>query len=111
MFGKKLNEKVTDELERRKRALDRSADVNNDFSGETNPFSAGGLIENPLFTPDYKLSEMMVKTTYARLISPRFKTRNGSVYEIRGRLLQHKVIMKVVELIKFETNLIIHIGM
>ena len=90
MFGKKLNEKVTDELEKRKRALDRSADVNNDFSGETNPFSAGGLIENPLFTPDYKLSEMMVKTTYARLISPRFKTSNGSVYEIRGRLLQHE---------------------
>ena len=90
MFGKKLNEKVTDELEKRKRALDRSADVNNDFSGEINPFSAGGLIENPLFTPDYKLSEMMVKTTYARLISPRFKTRNGSVYEIRGRLLQHE---------------------
>ena len=65
MFGKKLNKNVTDELERRKRALDRLQ------------YKQGS----------YDLSEMMLKTTYARLVSPRYKNKKGSLLEMKGRLL------------------------
>ena len=80
MFGKRLNENVTAELERRKRALDR-LDYNDQFGGERTPTSP------TTGAPEYNFSEMMVKTTYARLVSPKYKNKKGSLLEVKGRLL------------------------
>lgn len=80
MFGKKLNENVTAELERRKRALNR-LDYHNDFGQERTPSSPTTGV------PEYNFSEMMTKTTYARLVSPKYKNKKGTLLEVKGRLL------------------------
>tara|TARA_B100000287_G_scaffold207394_1_gene195693 strand:- start:674 stop:5578 length:4905 start_codon:yes stop_codon:yes gene_type:complete len=86
MFGRKLNENVTKELERRKRALDRVSYYNN-FAGSYSSKALDGV-------PEYGLSEMMQKTTYSRLISPMYTTPSGNIHEIKGRLLATTAISK-----------------
>ena len=64
MLGEKLNENIIKELEKRKRALSRE--------------NYGQVLEGD----NYSFSEMMLKTTYVRLVSPKYKT------QIDGTLLQ-----------------------
>ena len=86
MFGRKLNENVTKEIERRKRALDRNG-YYNDFGGSVGSYAIDGV-------PEYNLSEMMQKTTYSRLISPMYTTPSGNIHEIKGRMLASTAISK-----------------
>ena len=87
MFGRKLNKMVTNELERRKRAMDRT---NFYASRERSYFDASfesRKVNDVLLPPEYGLHEMMMKTTYSRLISPMFTRPDGGLHEIHGRLL------------------------
>ena len=63
MLGEPLSQNIQDELNKRKRGLNRE---------NYGQYLAG---------QDYSFSEMMTKTTYVRLVSPKYKT------EIQGTLL------------------------
>ena len=65
MLGEPLSNSIRDELDRRKKGLNRDNGL---------PNLGSGL--------EYSFSEMMTKSTYVRLISPLFRT------EIKGNLLQ-----------------------